>query len=184
MTPLATVEEFEIFSGREWASGDEFPELLLRMASGAIRREAQQTISLEEDDVADLAGNWSSHLVLPERPVVAVTSIEIVRGGVSDGIIATSAYQWNAAGDVFDVYGGWWGGAGSIVRVTYTHGFATVPDEIVALCLQLANRLLENPTGVRQETIGSYSYSAGVSAAGAALTEDERRILHDYRGQP
>jgi hypothetical protein len=45
--------------------------------------------------------------------------------------------------------------------VTYTHGYATIPDDIRGVTLDLAARKMANPSGNRQEGIGSYSISYG-----------------------
>lgn len=155
--------------------------LALDLATGAIRNEARQHISLVEDEDIVLAGRWSSDLWLPERPVIEISSIEIVpSAGVSEPLGVT-AYQWDGQGHI-QLASGSWGGPSATVPITYTHGFETIPDDIRGLCLQVASRVFDNPGNVAQESIGSYSYSVSTaSRTGVALSEDERRICWRYR---
>lgn len=187
MEPLATVDELEILTGQTFASGEPLPTLVLEIASAVIRQEAGQTITLVEDDQVDLLGNWSRDLWLPERPVIAVGSVAIIGGNIDadwnlNSNIEPVSYTWNRQGLLRRYAGATWGGDGATVRLTYSHGHETIPDLIRGLCLQVAQRLFEDPAaaGIKQETIGSYSYKTD-SAAGAALSDDERRLLRDYR---
>lgn len=71
------------------------------------------------------------------------------------------------------------------VTVTYEHGYAVIPQPIVAIVCNMVLRALgRHPTdsGIQQESIAGYSYSIG--AAGAAgpvgLLPDEKKILARY----
>lgn len=72
------------------------------------------------------------------------------------------------------------------IRVTYTHGFDPIPDDILAVVFQVAGRAYGvNPldTGINQETLGSYNYSTGSAASSGALgfLLPERMVLDRYR---
>lgn len=86
--------------------------------------------------------------------------------------------------------------ASAIVRRVTRHTWMTVdetsgdlvvdaPSEVVAITLRLAVTAFTNPDGIRQESIGSYSYSlAGAGealSAGWYLTPFEMRVLGAYR---
>jgi hypothetical protein len=71
------------------------------------------------------------------------------------------------------------------VDVTYTHGYETIPEVIVAIVCQVAARAYGSPSntaGTSQETIGSYSHTTGITAAAGpvGLLPAERSVLDDY----
>lgn len=70
--------------------------------------------------------------------------------------------------------------------VTFTAGWATVPAEIVAVCVSMATRaagLDPSMAAVQQETTGPFSVSVGAAAAqgGVGTLAGERAILDRYR---
>lgn len=190
MTAFATADDLATYLNRDLDAGEQAQaELMLGIASGHIRREVAQTISLVTDDVAVLRGNWTPRLRLPERPVVSVSSVVI------DGSPALSAVDYRLVGDT--LVRGWWDGvvvnrsedSGSghwggdrKVTVTYTHGFATIPDEIKGVCLAMVARSIQIPDGAVQETTGSHSVTFKSSGA-VGLDADERATLRQWLRQ-
>lgn len=82
--------------------------------------------------------------------------------------------------------------ASAIVRRVTHRSFTTddgqldvVPDEVKSITLRLAITAFTNPDGIRQESIGGYSYTyAGAgegAAAGMYLTRFELKVLGAYR---
>jgi len=156
-------------------------QTLLDDASSFIRREAGLHISRVEhdtvtlDDTAILGGYL---LVLPELPVVSVTSI------VLDGVtVDPDTYRVRRWGHVERA--GWWG-CPREVDVTYTHGWDPVPEWIVALVCSTVQRATR-PTsvqGVQGVTTGSQyvQYATSVAGVNLWLTRDEAARLHALRG--
>lgn len=123
---------------------------------------------------------------LPQRPVTAVSTVETL-----DGVAVL--FNWYS-GDTLTVS---WSVPDSFawvpfrspqseVVVTYTHGSATVPTEIVAVVCQVAARAYGSnavDSGISQESLGSYSYSSGAAASSGAVgfLLPERVILDRYR---
>lgn len=72
-----------------------------------------------------------------------------------------------------------------ICLVTYTHGFDTVPDEVVTVVCSMVTRALGAPGlgGVTQEGAGQFTYRiSDFAAAGVAgLSPAEQEILKPYR---
>ena len=71
---------------------------------------------------------------------------------------------------------------GFAVIVTYTYGYATLPEDLKGVVLGMAGRLAYNPTGVRQKTVGSESVTYSVQPGGFAPSIVEREVLESYRG--
>lgn len=166
---------------------------LIELATGAIQGWTRQTIELVTS-TAQLAGTWSPDLVLPERPVVAVTSV-----AVNGTALDAAGWTWNnrqllrrggplafdqSAGDVEgpDCCDGLhWLGPATTVEVTYDHGFAAIPGDVKSVCAAMVIRAFVNPDGAESESIGAYSVSHGAAHAAAALTDDDKSRLRRYR---
>lgn len=176
--------------------------IALDLATAAIQNYTRQTLLFVADDVVALRGTYGRELVLPERPVVSVASVS-----VGSTTIATSAYAlvgnslwWGASplnvGNITTGEGGW-GGLASPVTVTYTHGYATIPNDIRGVCLTVAARLMENPLSLTEQSVGTHGQAAdsegnavlvyreplavGTTLPPAQLTDDEKRQLNRYR---
>ncbi|MFE6785194.1 hypothetical protein ACFVFF_23345 [Streptomyces sp. NPDC057680] len=162
-------------------------ELALASASAVIRRWTKQDFTRAIDDVVTLRVLNESELVLPQRPVESVSQVRVNSLILQD---------WVLSGDRLLRTGGWRRLPGTttypdpgLVEVTYTHGYAQVPDDVRAVCLDLASMTLTNPRGLREsersiddwrqrdvyamETLGSGTLS---EAHKAMLTGYRRRI--------
>lgn len=201
MTSFASTADLASFLNRTIAVGAETTraQLMLDLATAAIQNWCRQTISSAET-TALLPGTWSQDLELPERPVTEVDTVEV------DGV-ATTDWDWNergvlrrgaasfaqtsvvnAAGDADSTTQGaagsaqHWGGPQATVSVTYTHGFATIPADIKAVCLAVAGRAFTSEVGVKQESLGAYSVTYGGGGAdGVTITPADMTLLRRYR---
>jgi hypothetical protein len=192
---LATIDDLENrFQGALTADQVRVAPELLRDASAKIRAYTRQTFDHVVDDVATLRP-IGTKLTLPQRPVLAVSSVVAISGydGVPD--VTLSGWQFDGI-DTIDVYGlssvilnlpEWWsdlnGGPGTY-RVTYDHGYATTPDDIVAKACELVTRVLTSPSqaeGMGSERAGPFGYSmapgAGSAGASVRLTKADRDDL-------
>lgn len=122
-------------------------ERALAEATEAIRNYCHQYISEVEDDEITLDCAGGSRLFLPELPVSEVA--EVVEDGETLTAGAEEDYQLGDHGVLHRV-GQEWAKGIQILKVTYTHGYATLPDDIVAVCVRAASR----------------GYQAGLAAAG------------------
>lgn len=189
---FATEQELEDYTGTSVATAR--ATILLDTATGAIQAYTGQTLSQVSSHSITLPGNFTNRLTLPERPVTAVTSVTVgdslltgdadyvwdgkdglLRGSRVDGVGSINGPDWllSGAGD--------WGGPGSVITIVYTHGFATIPNDIKGVCLALAARSLSSPDGVNSETIGSYSVSYSRSGGAVSLLDEEKSLLDRYR---
>lgn len=183
-TRLASVPEFATYLQRDLTAEESATaELLLDLASAAIRSYTGQTISLVEDDTVTLKVRACA-IRLPQRPVIDVTAVVSGETAV--------LHTWTAGPQI------WLAGslpvanlaadyrAPSYVQVTYSHGYAAIPGDIKAVVLQVAGRAMgttADHTGVQSENIGGYAYSVGGAAASGAvgLLAGERAVLDRYK---
>lgn len=148
--------------------------LLLEQASAIIRNHCRQTFDLVTNDEAELRGTTSQRLLLPERPVVDVTSV------VVDG---ASAGSWRRVRDSLWRSGGW-GGPSTLVTVTYTHGFAAgspAMGTLEAVCLQVAARGAANPQSLRTFAAAGGTSLTFHDAGAVGLTAAEQAVLDRFK---
>ncbi len=129
-----------------------------------IERVANETITL------DCAGSY--RLFLPELPVILVGAV--VEDGVA--LTVTDDYKLGSYGILYRVDDDWKAGV-QIVQVTYTHGYAVIPDDVTAVCARAASRAYQAGlaaaavgavAGVTAMQLGDYSFSLGSGAGGGA----------------
>lgn len=153
-------------------------DLLIESASAIIRNHCRQTFDIVENDEVELRGTSLKRLMLPERPVVDVTSVA-VDGETVENYRRVRDGLWRNEG---------WGGKSSLVEVTYSHGFAVdsaAMEVVKAVCLQVAARAAANPqsfnsfTAAAGDGIGFGGGGTGSQVLG--LTSAERAILDRYR---
>lgn len=174
---LLELEEAEVPQARA--------ELLLKLASGEARAYTGNLFDRVADDVVRLNGTGSRVLLLPEAPVSAVTAVVENPDAATPTTLAaptatSPSWEWDEDGVIERIDGGVFARRRRFYSVTYTHGFAVVPDEVKGVVLQVAARAFLNPEGLKQETLGRYSYTLAGEAAGVGLYGPERSVLDAY----
>lgn len=149
-------------------------ETLLEEAADLIKSETGQQIEAGVSTIT-LYGAGRRTLRLPQLPVtaVAVTVDSLVWDADVD-------YWWTEDGFLWRTHPrAVWDGP---IAVTYSHGYAVIPEDIKRLNASLALSMLQDRAGVRSLSLGSASVTYLRSATGdvATLTEDHRRILERY----
>jgi hypothetical protein len=196
--PLATVQQ--LANRLQRASLDEAQtaaaEQDLVDASGLVRAIAHQTISFVADDTVYLTGG-DRRLKLPQRPVVIdaehpLTVVEIGLYGAQDFLMVEHRdYEVINAEELERAYPWYWASTRLMgwpynrnrgvwapkVRVTYSHGWTTIPDDIVAIVLDVAQVLMANPKGLRSKTVGGYSETYALETLGRTMVEDIKAKL-------
>jgi hypothetical protein len=195
MTALAAKEDLADRLGRELTTAEaNRADALLADASALVRAFTGQEFSGPTEESVVLRGQGAA-IRLPQRPVTAVTSVVAIGG---NGLPDVALVDWIFDGiDTIRVGEGsfvinmpavWWDDDGypGTFRVDYTHGYTTVPADVVAVVCGMVLRTLTAPTmagGVRSETIGPYSYQLDAAGTGLSvmLTQADRDALKRYR---
>lgn len=137
---------------------------------------------LVADEVAYVDPASHARTLLPNVPVVAISSVEVLSGGQW---IPVSGYAFVAeTGLIYGVRGVYPGG----IRVTYDHGYAVVPQPLIDTACRVAHQYLENPAlklarqvGDMQDTFfGGYSTGANIGAVGIVLNALDRSTLDRF----
>ncbi|MEV6696229.1 hypothetical protein AB0M68_03575 [Streptomyces sp. NPDC051453] len=196
LPPLATAADLEAAGA---TGSDTQLEMALRRASARVRRYTRQDITLVAGDMIDLPGG-ERVLRLPQYPLVVDAGNPLTVVEVADfsgvewtaledrdysrlGNELTRGYPWQAPNRLM----GWpWLRAQGVwapkVRVTYSHGYVEVPDDIVDVVLDLATMNLANPENLRQVSIDDYQRTfASETIGSASLTKDHKEALRPFR---
>ncbi|HWB37182.1 MAG TPA: hypothetical protein VHA75_14285 [Rugosimonospora sp.] len=196
MSALASQDDLEARLGRDLTAAEETrADALLADASALVRAFTGQTFDLVVDDVVVLRAVGGT-ITLPQRPVTAVTKVEVIGGSEALPDFTTSDWLFDdidtiRVGEgswIINVPEAWWDDDGypGTYRVTYSHGYASAPPDVIAVVCGMVNRALTAPTmagGVTSETIGSYSYRLDSAGAGlaVAMSAEDRKVLARYR---
>lgn len=192
---VADIESFlqiDIPAEKQQAAEDAITQI-----TAAIQNYCQQTIEQVEDDEVTLDCRGGVRLFLPELPVTEVAEV------VEDGelLSADDDYKLGQYGILHRI-GAHWPAGVQIIEVTYTHGYATIPDDVLAVCVRAAARQyqaglraseMEGVPGVASKSLGDYAVSfgseqstgAGEAVLGASaaplLLRSEMAMLDRYR---
>lgn len=174
-------------------------QMALAQATDMIRAAlGGQQITKVTGDTVTLAGNGRRILQLPQIPVTAVTSVTINLGGAYPNQLTPDVhYTWDGATGLLTALAYPWPRDWD-VTVVYSHGYDTVPDDLIRLCASVADKILAGTVGVKavQESIGtkqssityitpttrSSSGGGARASSGVVLFNDaEELILDQYR---
>lgn len=134
-------------------------------ASGAVEAHCKRTFAQVVDDEITL--RWRPSIVLPDPPVSSISAFQI------DGVDAT--YDIDDSGRL------WAKSLGDSITVTYTHGFATIPEPVRLVAIRIASRIFKNPTGRTSYSVDGASYQSASDVSPRILTGDEMAMLRRYR---
>lgn len=184
MTPLATIDQLQARLSVD-ISDVERAGVLLEDASATVRSYCGQDFTASTT-TARLKVKRNV-VRLPQRPVTDVDEVADTNGN-------TLTHEW-VAGDRVKIQANLddfssvpWSSDISWVDVTYSHGYESVPDDIIAVVCQIAGRAFgtsPEAAALSSESLGSYAYSTGGAAASGAvgMLAGERAVLDRYRRQ-
>jgi hypothetical protein len=187
MAALATIQDLEATLGRTLVGDPDRVarvERVLEMASAVVREYTGQFFELVADDEVVLFPDNDGWYRLPQRPIVDVTAI-----ADQDAVDLFTTYAFDTDGWFrnFPMYPQaarprW---PFSSLSVTYSHGYAEIPADVVMVVCSMAGRSWSNPAGIRSESVGDYSVTYAIpgtgESIGLALSRPEMDVLRSYR---
>lgn len=147
--------------------------LVLDVSTAVVQEAAGQRLVQVADDEMTLLGTTESWLWLPQRPVTAVTSVELDGDAVDEDAIGTVVAGYRRFGDRLWRCEGWqtYLYVPSTVVVINTHGYASGDQDLElarGATLSIAKGMYANPSGVAREQIDDYAVSYAKAAGEAA----------------
>lgn len=197
MDPLALVSDITSRYGGTLPAGStgRIPSLLID-ASAVVRSYTRQdfTASTTTERIRPIG----DRVRLPQTPVTAVLNVAIVDPLESGGMLTLplGVWLWDGGQEL------WLGGLRTVInlpdelthlleyqtplmQVTYTHGWAAVPDAAVSVVCSMVSRAVDmpGPTSVIMQKVGELTYKIGTTAQDGVLglTDAEQRMLAPYR---
>lgn len=165
LPPLATVDDLAGWMQVDPGTLPASAASTLDMVSAIIRKEARNDFQRRVTTLRRKP--FEGVIRLPLRPVVSVDAV------TRDGVPVD--HDWDDETERLFVSGC------ERVSVTFTHGYASVPGDVVAVALTAAQRVLSNPNDLRQETVGAVSVTYAAETIGASLSQADRDLLGRYR---
>lgn len=185
LDPLVTTADLEARLGRSLTAAELLRvDALISDASASVRGYIGQDITAGTS--TDRLKVRSRFVLLPQRPVTAVST-------VVDTDANAVTFEWDGNDRVTvsaQVFDSWafepYRFGLQYVDVTYDHGYALVPDDIIGVVSGIVLRsFTQSPdeAGIVSETIDEYTYRLGSAAAagGFGFLQDERNVLDRYR---
>lgn len=198
MDTLAQLSDVEDRYDGTIATADQ-PRVLKKLAdaSAVVRRFTRQQFT--KSQTTERIRPVGYKLKLPQAPVVSVDSVAIVDVLQQGNLLPLPIAAWlwdggqeiwlgmgaviNLAEDVVD----WFRTSTPLISVTYTHGYDTVPDVVVAVVCSMVIRTLDVPgsTAMQSQTVGPFGYRLSQAAQDGimALSSSEQTLLRDFRRQ-
>ena len=110
-----------------------------------------QTFEAVTGDTITLDTHYGEDVRLPQRPVTAVTSVVTRHRGETATTARTANTDYEVRGDRLRWVGlGYWPYE---VTVTYSHGYATIPDDVKGATLAVAAEIFDNPEGLSRSSL-------------------------------
>jgi hypothetical protein len=183
MADLATVQDLNDFSQLALDPTDTSAAFLLKVASGMIRRYLEQDITVTTGDVEYADPLNGQVVLLRQLPVTSVSLVETsTDGGVTWTTVAPANYTVSRKQGIVAAKpwtGIQWGGDPESWRITYTHGWATVPDELKGVACSIAARFYSTPAGIDMERTGQRQVKYSLESAG--FSGMEAMVLSAFR---
>jgi hypothetical protein len=119
-------------------------------------------------------GRW--YLTLPNTPVIAVTQVAINGVAITDYTRINDRLFRRGGFGVPGVF------PPDVLTVTYTYGYAAVPDEVKGAVLETAATAYENPVAATvSEQIDDYVVKSAPNIGGMMLTDSAAAVAASYR---
>ena len=180
MEDLASVDDLNNFSQLAIDPSDTAAAFLLKVASGMVRRYLGQDVTATVGDV-EYCDPVAGGVLLSQLPVSAVSLVETTSDGVTWTVADPATYIVSRRLGVVSArpWTGLWPSDPESWRVTYSHGYDDIPDEIKGVACSVAARFYSTPSGIDMERTGQRQVKYNLEAAG--LNAMEKLILDGFR---
>lgn len=164
---------------------------LLTSASEMVEDYCNRLFTSTPYATEDQDGSGDNQLWVRNPPITGLTSIYVIDASGDDETILAADFDWDAdTGHVrFDPEADsdftWFPVGIGNIQITYTGGYAAIPDQVQDAVILVAMQLygagaVTNPT-LKSERLGEYSYTRADMATQDPFTKTVRAMLGAYR---
>lgn len=178
-------QDLSDYIGRD-VTADDGATIAVDSAIDMVQTLSEQDFIQVTSETVALDGTGTDVLLLPQVPVTAAGTVVVNGGTLTSGtdysvterghlIRTEGTASWSSWSTAPVAY---WPQGRQNVRVTYDHGYGTVPADVRVVALSIAARMITQG-GAVFETVGPVSRR--YAAASTELTSGERMILRKYK---
>ena len=172
---VITTEDLEAFMGREFTDAEEAQaEAIIEAVSALIESETGVSFTLVEDEEIRAQADGFGMIELNAKPISNVAVYDI------DGTDELAEPVWDGLSTIYGLQ------PNQVVDIIYSHGYSVVPGDIKAVAYGMSSRIIYNPSGLRQETVGAISVTypgIGGEAGTLNMSNLEKKVLEKYARQ-
>lgn len=174
MANLISVVDLEEFMGTTFDSSQATQAAsLISVVSSYIESETGITFGeVVEDELITAQSDGYGIIELVEKPILSVTSVT-----KWDETDEDASWKWDGMGAIYNLL------PRTTYKIVYSFGYADVPADIQGVALGMSSRVMYNPSGLRQETVGAISITypgIGGEAGTVNISNLEQKILENY----
>jgi len=168
---LITVNDLEAFMGKTFDEEETAQaEALISVIEMTIEEITGLSFTHIPDDTIRIQADGHGIIELVSKPVNDVGPIYNMKG---EEILD---WEFDGLSAIYNFF------PNQVVDLTYDHGYETPPRAARVVALGMASRIMYNPAGLRQETVGAISVTypgIGGEAGTINLSSLERQLLDD-----
>lgn len=170
---LITVEQLEQFMGVTFDDTQRSQaQMQCILAEAAISSITGVTFYPVDDDLISAQSDGHGIIELVEKPIRNVSSV--MRWDSED---EDDCWSWDGMAGVYNL------SPRTTYSITYSYGRLETPTDVTIVALGMCSRVMNNPAGLRQETVGAISVTypgIGGEAGTINISNLEERILEKY----
>jgi hypothetical protein len=199
LDPFVSSVDLSALLGVTADPADLLTKMALDAACESVRSYLGQDVNYVANDVEYHSGRGWQHnrIRLRQRPVRSVASVQMFPYDTSPTTLVASDDYVVRDSFVIIISGSYWDEWAENIKVTYSHGWDVtgtitmpVPADIRLVALSAARRIytamgeVDDAGSMRQETMGTYSYTVGGREGATSVVElmsSEMAVLDRYR---
>lgn len=171
---IITVQDLETFMGTTFDTAQTAQaDMLCTLVTAAITSETGVTFGAVDDDMITAQADGHGIIELLEKPIRAVTAVK-----KWDETDEDTLWKWDGMAGIYNL------APRTTYNITYSYGTNTIPGDVEIVALGMASRVMYNPSGLRQETVGAISITypgIGGEAGTINMSNLEEKMLSKYK---
>jgi hypothetical protein len=171
---IITVPQLEIFMGTTFSDTQRLQAAqLCALATHAVTSLTGITFGPVDDEMVQMQSDGHGIIELLEKPIRAVTTVT-----KWDELDEDDGWKWDGMAGIYNL------APHTTYTIVYSFGTLNIPGDVEIVALGMTSRVMYNPTGIRQETVGAISITypgIGGEAGSVNVSNLEEKILEKYR---